>query len=435
MKKFLKIITFYELLYPFYKKSFLYQFIKKSYAQIANMLSGFPSKDFVVIWVTGTDWKTTTSNILHKIINDNLGKTLMISTAYIKLWDQKIFNKTKMTSLDVFDLQWYLSTAKDNWCQYAVLEVSSHALDQYRFEGVEFDGAILTNITPEHLDYHGTLENYAKTKRKLFEYVATNSKNNKRAALPKDDEFGRKRADEIWFDKMLSFSINSSSMLRAVDIQLSLEKTVFTLQYLGKEFQITTGLLWEHNVYNILAATAMGILMGIDITKIIASIQSFEGVSGRLEYIDIKGVHIFVDFAHTPNALESTLKFFKAANKSGKLITVFWAPGKRDKFKRPLMGEIADRYSDVMIVTDDDADTENRLDIISQIVQNIKRKEGDNYFIIPERKFALTLALDIAKPWDFIVLAGKGHEKIQLTNFGKRERNDKEQILELASKR
>ncbi|HMT01634.1 MAG TPA: UDP-N-acetylmuramyl-tripeptide synthetase, partial [Candidatus Absconditabacterales bacterium] len=345
MKKFLKIITLYDFLYPFYKKSFLYQFIKKTYAQIANMMSGFPSKDFVVIGVTGTDGKTTTSNILHKIINDNLGKTLMISTAYIKLGDQKIFNKTKMTSLDVFDLQGYLSTAKDSGCQYAVLEVSSHALDQFRFEGVEFDGAVLTNITPEHLDYHGTLENYANTKRKLFEYVATNSKNNKRAALPKDDEFGRKRADEIGFDKMMSFSINSSSMLRATNIQLSLEKTVFTLQYLGKEFQITTGLLGEHNVYNILAATAMGILMGIDLQKIIASIQSFEGVSGRLEYIDIKGVHVFVDFAHTPNALESTLKFFKTANKSGRLITVFGAPGKRDKYKRPLMGEIADRYS------------------------------------------------------------------------------------------
>jgi UDP-N-acetylmuramoyl-L-alanyl-D-glutamate--2,6-diaminopimelate ligase len=155
--------------------------------------------------VTGTDGKTTTSTLIHKIMNDHVGKTLLISTAAIKIGDQEIFNEKKMTSLDVYDLQATLTTARDNGCKIAVIEVSSHGLDQYRFEGVDFDMGVLTNITPEHLDYHGTFANYVAAKKKLFQYVLNNPKKNKMAVLPKDDETGRKWFDTLSFDKAINF--------------------------------------------------------------------------------------------------------------------------------------------------------------------------------------------------------------------------------------
>ena len=212
MKSFIQKIILYKYWAPYFTQSIIYQRWKKIYADIARIINNDPAKNMFIIGITWTDGKTTTCNLVHHIIQKNLGKTALISTAVIKIGDEVFPNMYKMTSLDPFKLQHLLQIAKDSWCTYAVLEVASHAIHQHRFEWIDFDMAILTNITPEHLDYHKTMEAYANTKKQLFLQTMKNKKLTKMAVIPKDDDYGRKWLDELYFDKMLSYSINTSSM-------------------------------------------------------------------------------------------------------------------------------------------------------------------------------------------------------------------------------
>lgn len=229
------------------------------------------------------------------------------------------------------------------------------------------------------------------------------------------------------FDKKISYSLQSSSILKATQIIEHIDHTEFTFSYLGKLYRGTTKLLGSYNVSNILAAMATAIEIGIEVEKILESVARFGGVEGRLEHFDMQGKSVFVDFAHTPDGLEKTLSFLAQQKGDGRLITVFGAPGNRDKEKRPIMGEIAGKYSDILIATDDDPSSENRLQILNQLTKLLQHKfftEGKDLFIIPERAYAIQLALDLAQAGDIIIIAGKGHEKVQLTNFGKRPRSD-----------
>ncbi|AHB41484.1 UDP-N-acetylmuramoyl-L-alanyl-D-glutamate-2,6-diaminopimelate ligase [candidate division SR1 bacterium RAAC1_SR1_1] len=429
MKSLIKKIISYDKIYHFLKTSILYHFRKQLNGQIANTIYGHPSKDFFVIGVTGTNGKTTTVNLIHKILNDCLGKTMMISTANIKIGNKEIKNIKKMTSLDIYDLQSTLAIAKDAGCKIAVLETSSHGLDQYRFEGVNFDCGVLTNITHDHLDYHKTMDEYAKAKKKLFTYIMHNEKNHKYAILPSDDPYGKKRFEEFAFDKKISYSIHTSGFLKAENVQQYKEKTTFDINYLGKSYSITTHLVGLFNVYNILAALGVALEIGVNIEKAIASIQEFIGVEGRMQRIDHKEITAYIDFAHTPDGLEKALSYLKMIKGKGRLITTFGAPGVRDKEKRPIMGQIAADYSDIVIITDDDPDTENRLQIIDQIQKGISNKIlGKDLFIIPERTLAIEFATNIAQPGDILMFAGKGHESIQFTNTGKRPWSDFEEV-------
>ncbi|MBU0627433.1 hypothetical protein KKG31_04460 [Patescibacteria group bacterium] len=232
LKKIFKKIIFYNKIYDILKDSFIYQAWKKLNGQLANLLYGSPSKDFFVIGVTGTNGKTTTVNLIHKILNDTVAKTMMISTANIKIGDKELKNKKKMTSLDIYDLQSTLAIAKDSGCKIAVLEVSSHGMDQSRFEGTDFDCAVLTNITHDHLDYHGTMEHYIQAKKRLFTYVLRNKKASKYAVLPADDAVGRKWFDELAFDKKVNYSVTSSSMLKAEKINYTTTGSEIIFSYL-----------------------------------------------------------------------------------------------------------------------------------------------------------------------------------------------------------
>lgn len=430
IKSLVKKIIWYDKFYGVIKNSPFYSQRKKLNWKLANMLYSNPSKDFFIIWVTGTNGKTTTVNLLHKILNENVSKTMMISTANIKIWNQETFNDKKMTSLDVFQLQEMLAIAKDSGCKIAVLEVSSHSLEQSRFEWVEFDFAVLTNITHDHLDYHGTMEEYAHSKQKLFHNVLKNSKNSKYASFPYDDTFGRKRYEEMNFDQKINYSILTPSMLRAENIVETMDSTEFDISYLWKPHHIISKLPGKFNVYNILAALSVIIQMWLDIEKAIASIQNFQWVEGRMEKVEKGWINYFIDFAHTPDALEKTLDYLTQIKKTWKLILLFWAPWNRDKAKRPIMWEVAAKYADIIIATDDDPDTEDRMEILSQLTQNIKNKsEWENFFVIPDRELAMQQAIKLAKPWDIVMFAGKWHEKVQLTNKWKRKRNDKEELL------
>lgn len=435
MKALLKKLTCYDKFYPVIKNSVFYHLYKKSQANIASSLYGNPSDGFFIIGVTGTNGKTTTVNLLQKIFNDHLAPTVSVSTADIRIGNKKITNTKKMTSLDAFDLQSLLSTAKNNGCKIAILETSSHGLEQQRFAGIDFDVAVLTNITHDHLDYHGGMEAYAESKKLLFKNVLSNSKQNKIWVFPADDVYGRKWFEEMPFDKKLNYSRQASSILKATQVIEYLDHTEFVFSYLGKLYRGSTKLLWSYNVSNILAAIAVAIQIWLDIPTILSSVERFDGVEGRLQAKLVRGVHCFVDFAHTPDALEKTLSFLAGQKGDKKLITVFGCPGNRDKEKRPIMWEIARKYSDIAICTDDDPSTENRLKILDDLSKPLQDKFlalDKISYVIPERRYAIQLALDLAQPGDILVLAGKGHETIQLTNFWKRAWNDYQLLSEFA---
>ena len=443
MKKLIKKLIWYDSIYASLKDSMFYQTYKKLRAKIAasELFYGNPSKDFFVIWVTWTNWKTTVVNLLHKILNDNVAPTVAISTANIKIWDQEMENTKKMTSLDCFDLQQTLASAKASWCKIAVLETSSQWLDQYRFEWIKFDFAVLTNITMDHLDYHKTMENYAQAKKKLFKYVLANGKDKKYAAFCSDDKIGKKWFEEMAFDQKVSYSIYNSAVIKATKIEEWFEWTYFEFSYLWQKFSWTTQLIWSYNICNIMWAIAVATTIWLKIEPILKSIEWFEWVSWRMEPVYIDWVKFFVDFAHTPDGLEKTLNFASSKKWSNwRLITICGAPWNRDKEKRPIMWEIAVKYSDIIIFTDDDPDTENRLSILNQLSKTIQEKwypARKKVFIIPERQYALQFATEIAKKWDIVVSCGKWHEQVQLTNFWKRKRNDKKiltQILQSQNK-
>lgn len=433
MKKLIKKIICYDKIYNTLKDSPIYGYRKKINWKIANYINDNPSKDFFIIWVTWTNWKTTTVNLLHKLCNDLLAPTVMISTACIKIWNITQLNDKKMTSLDAYQLQAILADAKSKWCRIAILEASSQWLDQNRFEWITFDYAVLTNITRDHLDYHKDMADYAEAKKKLFRYVLENKKEIKYASFPADDKVWRDRYDELAFDKKITYSLQKTAILKAENIVETDSYTEFDITYLWNKYHTVSHLLWSYNVYNYLAALSVGIQIWLDINNCIRCLSEFEWVSGRMEKVEDKGINYFVDFAHDPDALEKTLTYLHKMKWENRLILVFWAPGNRDKLKRPEMWTIWRHFSDIVIATDDDPDTENRIKILKQLTQDIKYKESTNkqLYIIPERELAIKFATELAQPGDIVMLAGKWHEPIQRTQFGTRKRNDKEELLKI----
>lgn len=427
---FKKIILWDLVRFPLLKHTPLYTMRHKLNGKIANIIYWNPSSQMFVIGVTWTDGKTTTCNLIHHLIQSNLGNCVMVSTANIKFGTQTSFNDTKMTSLNVFDLNKLLSQAKSQWFNYAVIETSSHGLSQSRFEGVSFSCGLLTNITAEHLDYHQNLEEYANTKKKLFLSVIKNNLPNKYAILPKDDEYGRKRLSEMIFDKQIDYGITISSTLKAENIVEFLEYTTCDIKYLGKSYPLRSKLPAKFNIYNMLASIGVWILMGLSMDQIITSLEKFTPVDWRVNILKHHGKTYLVDFAHTPAALKSLLEYVNTTKWEGRLITLFGAPWWRDVYKRPEMGKIVDQLSDIVIVTEDDSQSENIYLIISQIIAWITRKEWDNFFIQPNRDDAIRFALSLMKPWDILVCAGKWHEKYLLTNYGKIEWNDMDKLKE-----
>lgn len=434
MKKIIKKLICYDKIYETLKDSIFYQAYKRARAKLANMLYDNPSKDFFVIWVTWTNWKTTVVNLLHKILNENVAPTVAISTANIKIWDEIMENTKKMTSLDCYDLQQTLASAKESWCRIAVLETSSQWLDQYRFEWIKFDFAVITNITQDHLDYHKTMDNYADAKKKLFKYVLTNWKDKKYASFCVDDKIAKKWFEEMAFDQKISYSIHNSSVIKATKIEEWFEWTYFEFSYLWQKYSWTTQLIWSYNICNLMWAISVAVALGLKVEPVLKSIESFQWVSGRMEPIYTDWAKYFVDFAHTPDGLEKTLSFASSRKWEWRLITICGAPWNRDKEKRPIMGDIAVKYSDVVIFTDDDPDTENRLSILNQLSKVIQDKwypSKKRVYIMPERKYALQFATEIANKWDIVVSCWKWHEQVQLTNFWKRKWNDKTVLTKL----
>ncbi|HUS52319.1 MAG TPA: UDP-N-acetylmuramoyl-L-alanyl-D-glutamate--2,6-diaminopimelate ligase [Candidatus Bathyarchaeia archaeon] len=367
-------------------------------AFLAVLFYRFPAKDLKVIGVTGTDGKTTTATLIYHLLVKSDKKAALISTVSAKVGLKQIPTGFHVTSPHPWKLQRLLREIADQGYQYLILETTSHGLDQHRLFGVNFLAGVITNVTPEHLDYHQTYQNYLQAKAKLFRGV-------KMAVLNRDDRS---------FDFLKSV-IPQKAKIVTYGIE---NKADFTPQ----TFEFDCPLVGEYNQYNCLAAIATATLLGLSRPKIRKAIATFSGLAGRMEKIDEgQAFEVFVDFAHTPNALENVLKTLKK-KKRGKLMVVFGCAGERDQGKRPVMGEIASRLAEVVVLTAEDPRTEETSQIISQIVKGCQKAggvEGKTFFQIPDRKKAIEFAVKKAKEGDLVVICGKGHEKTMC--FGRAE--------------
>lgn len=372
-------------------------------ACIANTIYGFPSRNMVVIGVTGTDGKTTTSSILYHILQSSGEKVALISTVGAFIGGKKYDVGFHVTTPSPFFLQKYIRKAYSFKTKYLVLEVTSHALDQNRVAGVHFDATILTNITHEHLDYHGDYNRYVKAKLKLLSRSPFNVVNLDDGSYP----YIQKR---IHANTLYTYSLHNKNS------NLSLH-----------DFAIKTRLFGDFNKLNALAAVAIAKKLGVSDDKIREALLSIKAPEGRQEILKTKGFTIIVDFAHTPYSFEKMLPEAKKLVEGGKLIHVFGAAGKRDFLKRPEMGKISSQNADVIILTAEDPRSEAVADINAQVRQGVNSKfkevaineyKGEKNILIEieDRKEALEFALKIARKGDVVIATGKGHE--QSMNLG-----------------
>jgi len=371
----------------------------------------YPAKNLTIIGVTGTDGKTTTSTLIWHILNQAGEKCGLITSVVAKIGNREIDTGLHVTTPNPKNLQKFLRKMKNMGIKFVVLESTSHGLDQYRLWGSNFKVGVITNVTHEHLDYHKTMANYLKAKRKLFRKV--------RIAILNYDDISYQPIKSYITPKTKTFTYAIKN------------KANFTL----KNFKFTSPLKGKYNQYNCLAAIATANALGIKKTVILKALANFKGVKGRMEAVNLgQNFRVVIDFAHTPNALSCALLTLQnQLRKKGKLITVFGSAGLRDKTKRPEMGKIAGQYADISILTAEDPRTEDVNQIINQISQGLLKSKaeeiknpnkfiwrsphkfvrGKHYFLkIPDRKEAINFAIQkIVQKDDIVVICGKGVEK------------------------
>lgn len=406
----------------------------KMRAIIANIYYGFPSKKMTIIWVTGTNGKTTTCNIIAKGLKAAGKKVFMFSTVNIIIDNEEYQNDTKMTSPDAFELQRLLKIAKEKGCEVAIIETASHGIKMHRVWWIQYDIAVLTNITQDHLDLHRTMKDYVHTKLKLFSQLISNKRKpgvKKSAIINKNSDYADLFMAET-FDSMYTYGEWTWVNLIARDVKIKDGLTHFHIDVPGPKINITTKLMWDFNIQNILAAVWVFMSFWIKAEEIEKMVAQIDGVPGRLERIENEEWYtIFVDYAHTEDALEKVLLTLESMKEKWNIITVFWATGDRDKTKRVWMWQIVAKYSDTVILTQDDDYTEKTEDIIKDVIPGIERKQWEGFWIIPSRKEAIQTALLKAEKWDIVLIAWKWDEHVLVTNNWPIEWHDKTVIEEI----
>ena len=381
---------------------------KRLLSALAAQLYGNPSEKLICFGVTGTNGKTSMTYLIEHFLQSVNQQVGIIGTVEHRVGEKKW--PTSLTTPNATTLQKRLADFVDEGARYAAMEVSSHALDQDRASDVHFDVAIFTNLTLDHLDYHKDMKNYFQAKQKLFTELLWNSKKAPRFAIVNiDDDYGRtlRIADHtlIW-----TYGQNSSADFCFNVLQTTVDGTEFELKIKNEKFKVKSPLIGDFNVANVVAAIAAVTCVGIPLPQSLKNIEKFKGIPGRLQRVSEMSKKIFIDYAHTPDALEKTLKTLALIKQKNKLITVFGCGGDRDTSKRPIMGQIAEKYSDHIIVTSDNPRTENPDKIISDIKAGIKNQVDSE----PDREKAITQAIRIATRDDIVVIAGKGHEDYQI---------------------
>jgi len=378
---------FRDLQNPLKRKYFLKYIQRYLRGLFWLILYWYPSRNLKLIGVTGTDGKTTVTNLVYHVLEKAGKKVSVISTIYGKIGDQVFDTGFHVTTPNASLMQKYFDQAYKSGSEYFIVEATSHGLDQYRLFGAKFKVGILTNITHEHLDYHITFDNYLKVKAKLFEKSEISVLNMDDKSYPEIKNHSAGEVITYGFSKMADLNLDN--------------------------FKFKTSLPGEYNKYNILAAAACCRALGIDDQVIKTAVADFQTLSGRMEEVkNKKGLNIVVDFAHTPNALEQALKSLKKETK-GKLICVFGAAAERDLEKRPVMGKISASLADIIVLTDEDPRFEDRKKIIEEIAAGAYKAGATDLTLFKEsdRALAIRLAISMAKKGDTIGIFGKGHEK------------------------
>ena len=381
-------------------------------ADIADRFYSSPSKGINLIGITGTNGKTTVTHLIQKIFEENGQKCALIGTLGYKLSSNSEYRDAKHTTPQAPELQATLRMIKDvEKIDNVVMEVSSHALDQNRVGGCRFNGAVLTNLTQDHLDYHITMDNYFKAKALLFERL----KEGNFAVINADDEYGDRFISVVPEGvKVYTYGVKQQSDVMAHDINFSLNGAEFTLVANAKEYKVNLHMNGMFSVYNVLAAVTTALAMGIDIEIALKALQNVKGVAGRFEVV-VKKPLVIVDYAHTPDGLENVLKSAREITpEDGKLICLFGCGGDRDATKRPKMGAIAEKLADKIVITSDNPRTEDPQVIITDIIAGLKSVNTENVIVEPDRGSAIALLKTIANNNDVVVIAGKGHEDYQI---------------------
>lgn len=404
----------------------------------------FPGKRMVVIGVTGTDGKTTVSTMIHRILIAAGIKVGLATTVEFAIGNDIQKNTTHKTTLGRFGLQRTLKQMADAGCTHCVVETSSHALSQSRTWGIPYDIAVITNISPEHLDYHGNMENYKKTKGKLFESLM---KSKSTAGVPKTSivNFDHKETYNFFSqypaELSLTYGQSEGARVQAQNIELQSDSSQFDITFHDKDVgdvAVRLPIPGDFNVSNALAAASVGYALRIDPHTIKHGLESLQPVPGRMERVDLgQDFDVLIDFAMTPVAYENVITSARKTTQNN-LWMVFGACGDRDRKKRPIIGEIAGKLCDRVVLTDDEPYTEDPKKIIEEIEVGVKKsgKQKDtDYFVIPDRKEAIEFAIMNAEAGDTIIVPGMGDFEGRTFADGVIPWSEREVVKELLRKR
>lgn len=375
-----------------------------AYAQLCQAFAGHPARDLAVIGVTGTNGKTTTTSLIAAIL-DAAGRRVGLSGT-LGNCDSEISWPNPLTTPGAEALADWLDRCRVHDCSHAVLEVSSHGLSQARIAGIPLAVACITNVTSDHLDYHGSLANYRQVKRRMLDSLAPAGL----AIINSDDPICRSWLADIECPT-LTIGMQSSADVTARLLEAHLSEQSFVITAGSESIVVRTAMIGEHHIYNCLIATAAGLSMEIDLPTIVRGLENITAMPGRLERIECgQPFGVFVDYAHTPDALQRSLSTLRQVT-AGRLICVYGAGGDRDRKKRPVMGRVVEQYTDAGIITNDNPRREPPEQIIEEILGGYFRPE--QAIIEPDRASAIGAALNAAEPGDCVLIAGKGHETIQ----------------------
>ena len=381
-------------------------------ADIADRFYSSPSKGINLIGITGTNGKTTVTHLIQKILEENGQKCALIGTLGYKLTSGGEYRDAKHTTPQAPELQATLRMIKDvEKIDNVVMEVSSHALEQNRVGGCQFNGAVLTNLTQDHLDYHITMDNYFEAKALLFKGLEEGNF----AVINLDDNYAERFLSVIPEGvRIFTYGVKKDADIKAKDIHFSLNGAEFTLALKNEEYKVNLHMNGMFSVYNVLAAVTASTAMGIEIKTSLKALENVKGVAGRFEVVAKKPL-VIVDYAHTPDGLENVLNSAREITPDdGKLICLFGCGGDRDATKRPKMGAIAEKIADKIIITSDNPRSEDPQQIITDIIAGLKNVNPETVIVEPDRGHAIALLKTIAGNNDVVVIAGKGHENYQI---------------------
>ncbi len=402
--------------------------IRKAQGMIAAYFYGEPSSKLRMIGVTGTNGKTTVAHLIAHLLNFYQKPTGLIGTVWIN--NGREIRRSTRTTPDSIELQKILAEMVANGMRNVVMEVSSHALALERVAGIEFDIAVLTNINHDHFDFHLNYQNYLVAKQQLFRSLPLGQKQNKYAVLNMDDP-SFPAVMNVCRNVVLNYGFSGSADIKAGQISDLGHEQMVEVEFLGKSCRFITQLPGRFNIYNILAASTVVYQEGMPAEEIERAIPEFPGVPGRYQLVDCgQPFTVMVDFAHNPAALENILEMAHRRT-GGRRILVFGCEGEKDRLKRPLMGQVAVLNAEIPILTSDNNNQEEPNQIFSDVLSGIPAAQQKNLTIEPDRKQAIRRAVELAEPGDFIIVAGKGHERTLIQGAEKILFDDAEVLREM----